>query len=77
MGCDSEDTLNENVCSGSSDIQYLAFQLFVTGNTEPTGDYQALHPFISQEQIEDFFEAVQSKVGDSHVSCRRGGDAGS
>jgi hypothetical protein len=71
IGCDSEDTLNENVCSGSSDIQYLGFQLFVTGNTEPMGEYQALPPFISRAQIEDFFEAIQSKVGDSYVSCRR------
>ncbi len=71
IGCGSEGTLNENVCSGTSDVQYLAFQLFITGNTEPKGDYQSLRPFISQEQIEDFFEAVQSKVGDSRVSCRR------
>ncbi len=71
MACDSDDTLNENVCSGTSDVQYLAFQLFVTGSTEPMGEYQALHPFMSRDQVEDFFEAVRSKVGESHASCRR------
>jgi hypothetical protein len=71
VGCDPENTLEENVCSGTDEVQYLAFQLFVTGNTEPIGDYQPLRPFISNEQVEDFFEVVQRKVGDSHVSCRR------
>lgn len=71
IGCGFEDILKKNVCSGASNMQYLAFQLFVTGNTEPKGDYQSLRPFISREQIEDFFKAVQSKVGASHVSCRK------
>lgn len=71
IGCSTENALKENVCSDTSDVQYLAFQLFVTGGTEPTGEYQGLRPFISQAQVEDFFKAVQSKVGNSRLPCRR------
>ena len=61
----------QNVCTGDSTIQYLAFQLFITGSTEPTGDYLGLHVFIPQSKVEDFFKAVQTKVGDSDVPCRK------
>jgi hypothetical protein len=69
--CSTDDRLPNDVCAGSDDIQYLAFQLFVSGSTEPSGDYQGLAPFISKTQMEDFFEAVQAKVGNSDVPCRK------
>lgn len=52
-------------------IDYLAFQLFVSGSTEPQGDYSALRSFISEQQIESFFQLVVNKVGRSSVSNRR------
>ncbi len=57
--------------SGDNDIQYLAFQLFVSGSTEPTGDYQGLNAFISTVQMEDFFNMVRSEVGPSSVAWRK------
>lgn len=69
--CSSDDRLPDDVCTGSDYIQYLAFQLFASGSTEPSGDYQRLAPFISKTQMEDFFEAVQAKVGNSDLPCRK------
>ena len=56
-----------------SDIntQYLAFQLFISGTTEPTGDYQGLNGFISPGKMEDFFSSVQAKIGTPSSAYRR------
>ncbi len=67
----SDDRLPDNVCTSSDDTQYLAFQVFASGSTEPTGDLQGLNPFISDEQLEDFFQAVQSKIGSADLPCRK------
>src|SRR5450432_729756 len=61
----------EPACSAVNDTQYLAFQLFISGSTEPTGDYEGLNEFISPAQIEDFFSAVQSEIGTSEQACRK------
>ena len=54
-----------------NNTQYLAFQLFVSGSTEPAGDYQGLNPFISPAQIEEFFRTVQAEIGPSASSYRK------
>jgi hypothetical protein len=67
--CSPDESLNKNICSGN--IQYLGFQLFASGMAEPTGDHLGLGPLITKEQMEIFFKAVQIKVGDSDVPCRK------
>jgi hypothetical protein len=54
-----------------NNTQYLAFQLFVSGSTEPIGNYQGLNPFISPAQIEEFFRTVQAEVGPSMCAYRK------
>jgi hypothetical protein len=59
------------ICSDANDTQYLAFQLFVSSSTEPTGDNKGLSGFISPAKMEDFFSAVHSEVGTSAGACRK------
>lgn len=58
-----------SVCTGTT--QYLAFQLFASGSTEPIGAYSPLRPLISASAIGNFFEAVHQKVGESSSPCRQ------
>ena len=46
--CNSDKGLGKSACPDINETQYLAFQLFVSGTTEPSDDYQGLGPFISQ-----------------------------
>ena len=69
--CNSDKGLGKSACPDINETQYLAFQLFVSGTTEPSDDYQGLGPFISQAQMEDFFSTVRSKIGPSNAPCRR------
>jgi len=55
----------------TDNIQYLSFQLFVSGNTEPSGDDQPLHGFISPEEMENFFIAVRSAIGNASTASRK------
>ena len=71
LGCSSDKDPGEGICSGVDYTQYLAFQFFVSGSTEPMGDYQGLNPFVSLAKMEDFFSTVHSKIGTSAVKCRR------
>lgn len=69
--CSSENMHKKDVCLHSDHIQYLAFQLFVSRGTQPTGEYYSLDAFISGEEMENFFKAVQNKLGSSQVPCRK------
>ena len=55
----------------SDSTQYLAFQLFISGSTEPAGDYKGLNGFISPEKMEDFFSAVHTEIGASSTAYRK------
>ncbi len=68
--CGSDNAASNNAC-GTTDVQYLAFQVFVSGTTEPAGDYQALNSFISNDKLEDFFKTVQAKTGNAELPCRK------
>ena len=50
--------------------QYLAFQLFASGNTEPSAAYGPLAPLMDQTKVRSFFEAVHQEVGESATTCR-------
>ncbi len=50
--------------------QYLAFQLFASGNTEPSAAYGPLAPLMVQTKVRSFFEAVHQEVGESATPCR-------
>jgi hypothetical protein len=56
-------------CAGNT--QYLAFQLFASSSTEPTGANGTLRPLISESAIRSFFEAVHREVGASSTPCRQ------
>jgi hypothetical protein len=61
----------EPTCSDTNTTQYLAFQLFISGSTEPTGDYKGLNGFISLAKMEEFFSAVHAAIGTSTLACRK------
>lgn len=71
LSCRSDEEINLTV-NMDKEIDYLAFQLFVSGSTEPIGDFATLNKFISDEEIESFFELVGNTIGGSLVSHRRG-----
>jgi len=70
IGC-SDKSFVEPGCSDINSTQYLAFQLFISGSTEPTGDYKGLNEFISLAKMEDFFSAVHAEIGTSSAACRK------
>ena len=70
FGC-SKDYALKKTNAKTDNIKYLAFQLFISGSTEPTGDYQPLNGFISPDEVEKFFIAVQSAVGKSSDPSRK------
>src|SRR5450432_432681 len=69
-GC-SPKSVDELSCSDNTSTQYLAFQLFISGSTEPAGDYKGLNEFISPAKMEDFFIAVHSQIGTAATTCRK------
>jgi hypothetical protein len=70
LQCSNKSTV-EPTYSDSNSMQYLAFQLFISGSTEPTGDYKGLNGFISLEKMEDFFRVLHSEIGTANTACRK------
>lgn len=69
--CSLNTTAQQGDCTQLQGTQYLAFQLFASGSTDPAGDYKALRPFISQATMESFFATVRTKIGSSNLPCRK------
>ncbi|HBK89001.1 MAG: hypothetical protein U0289_06785 [Cyclobacteriaceae bacterium] len=66
LGC----TPKKEITPTCTPTQYLAFQLFASGNTEPSAAYGPLAPLMDQTKVRSFFEAVHQEVGESANPCR-------
>ncbi len=52
-------------------LQYLAFQKFASGTTEPEADYGPLLPFQNKADIASFIELVQSEISIETLDNRK------
>ena len=58
IACSSD---NESVLVGK--LQYLSFQMFASGNTEPSGEFHTLLPLRSKSELEDFMQLIGNEIG--------------